>query len=752
MMASSIKTTLLTVLRTAVKFANYLGLAILFFILTIYLGIWGFLPSKSDLTEVSSYKPSQIYDVNNELIGIYYLNNRIPVSIDSIPNHIIKALVATEDARFYEHNGVDTRSAARVLVKSIAMQNSSSGGGSTLTQQLAKNMFARKNLSFLSMPVAKVKEMIIAQRLENLFSKEEILELYLNAVPFSGNTYGIESASLKYFGKSAIDLSITEGATLIGTLKATHSYNPQRAPAKSLQRRNVVLAQMNKYRYLSTDSLQLLKEQPLKLNFNVFDEQKGVAPHFRENLRQVMLSWCKENSYSDNPYNLYTSGLKIYTTLDLKMQRLAEKAAVDHMKNLQYQFESEYPQSKAPWKNKNTLLSKVKSLRAYTKLKEKGLTEEQIIDSLSIKRRMNVLTYNGPRRVRYSTIDSLEHYLKFLNMGMLSINPEDGAVKTWVGGVNFEKFKYDHIQSKRQVGSTFKPIVYATAIESGQSPCQYFSAREVSYENYDNWSPSNADQADYYYQNVSMAGALTRSLNAVSVKILDQTGIKNVIETSKKLEIKSKLPEVPSLALGTAELSVSELAGAYAAFVNSGKAVKPYFLKRIESSNGKVLEEFKQKNNIKPAFSQQTAQTMIKMMENVVDKGTGSRLRSTYGVRMDVAGKTGTTQNNKDAWFVGVTPSLVTVTWVGHDDHRIGFRTTRVGQGANAALPIVAKFLRNVEKDKSLDSIIKKEFPAPLPEVIASLDCPDLKKDNFIKRLFTNPEKKKSSTFKGKKN
>lgn len=741
------KTLIISIIRTTVKAANYLGLAILFFILTIYIGVWGALPSKGDLTEVSAYKPSQIFDINNEFIGSYYLNNRIPISLDSIPKQVINALIATEDARFYEHSGVDARSALRVIVKSLALQNASSGGGSTLTQQLAKNMFDRKSLSFMTLPVAKVKEMIIAQRIERLFTKEQILELYLNAVPFSGNTYGIESASLKYFGKSAIDLSLAEGATLIGTLKATHSYNPQRSPERSLQRRNTVLNQMFKYGFIPRDSLDVIKSEPLTLDFNTYDEQKGVAPHFRENLRQQMLVWCKKNSNSDKPLNLYTSGLKIYTTIDLKMQQLAEDAAQDHMKKLQNQFESEYPNSKAPWRNKKTVESKLKQLKSYQKLKAKGLTENQILDSLSIKKKMTVLTYDGNRKVKYSTIDSLEHYLKFLNMGMLAINPEDGAIRTWVGGVNFEKFKYGHINSKRQVGSTFKPIVYTTAIEEGQSPCQYFSAREVSYENYDNWSPSNSDQADYYYQNVSMAGALTRSLNAVSVKILEKTGIENVLDMSKKLEIKSKLPEVPSLALGTAELSVNELAGAYAAFVNSGKAVKPFFLQRIESADGKTLEEFKPSTKIKTAFSENTRQTMIKMMESVVNNGTGQRLRSTYGVRMDVAGKTGTTQNNKDAWFVAVTPALVAVTWVGHDDHRIGFRSTRVGQGANAALPIVAKFLKKMERDTSFNAITKKKFPPANNEVLAALDCPDLKKDNFLKRLFTDPKKKKTKAF-----
>ncbi|RMB57143.1 penicillin-binding protein [Dokdonia sinensis] len=744
------KETILRTLRTIVRVMNYLGLALILFILTVYIGIWGALPSKADLTEVSSYKPSQIFDINNELIGIYYLNNRVPVSLDSIPQHVVHALIATEDARFYDHNGVDARSALRVIVKSLALQDASSGGGSTLTQQLAKNMFDRKNLSFLTLPVAKVKEMIIAQRIEKLFTKEQILELYLNAVPFSGNTYGIESASLKYFGKSAIDLTVTEGATLIGTLKATHYYNPQRAPARSTQRRNTVLNQMAKYGFLTVDSLDILKKEALELDFNTYDEQQGVAPHFRENLRQKMVAWCKENSDSDKPFNLYTSGLKIYTTIDLKMQRLAETAAQEHMQKMQSQFESEYPASKAPWRDKKTVESKLKQLKSYQKLKAKGLIESQIIDSLSIKRKMKVYTYDGYKKVRYSTIDSLEHYLRFLNMGMLAINPQDGAVSTWVGGVNFEKFKYGHIESKRQVGSTFKPIVYATALEEGQSPCQYFSAREVSYENYDNWSPSNSDQADYYYQNVSMTGALTRSLNAVSVKILEKTGIEKVIAMGKKLEIKSTLPAVPSLALGTAELSVKELAGAYAAFVNESKPVKPYFLSRIEDSNGKMLEEFKPKNKIKPAFSENTRQTMITMMESVIDKGTGKRLRSTYGVRMDVAGKTGTTQNNKDAWFVAVTPTLVAVTWVGHDDHRIGFRSTRVGQGANAALPIVAKFLRKIERDTSFDTITKTKFKPMSNDVSVAMDCPDLVRDGFLKRLFTNPEKKKTKNFKKK--
>ncbi|WP_432412813.1 transglycosylase domain-containing protein [Rasiella sp. SM2506] len=736
------------------KIAIALGIAFglaCFFMGTVYFGLWGALPSNKELKELSQYRASDIYDINNELIGKFYIENRQPIPLDSIPQHVLDAVIATEDARFYEHNGIDTSSLFRVVIKSILLQDKSAGGGSTLTQQLAKNLFKRKELSIFTLPVAKCKEIFIAKRIESIYEKDRILELYLNSAPFSGNTNGIESASRKIFNKPAQKLTTSEGATLIGTLKATTYYNPYRYPERSTKRRNVVLQQMYKYNYLTEAALIKFQQDSLVTDFARFDEQNGLAPYFREKLRQRMLIWCKENTNLLKQPNLYTSGLKIYTTLDKKMQEYAEAATREHLQKLQGQFEGEYG-SKKPWGQKTDLFkNKLKTTNAYIKLKEKGYTEAVILDSLRIKRKMNVSSFGKQRKVRFSTMDSLEFYLKSLNTGTLAV-AADGAIKTWVGGVDFENFKYDHIQSRRQVGSTFKPILYAAALESGMQPCDYISAREVAYENLDNWTPSNSGNKDEKYINYSIKEALTQSINTVSVKIIETTGIPKVIALSKKLNITSKLPEVPSLALGTAELSVLEMAGAYTAFINESKASIPYYLVKIENAQGKVLEKFDPPTPSKEAFSKTTRQQMLVMMQNVVNNGTAKRLRANYLLKNQLAGKTGTTQSNKDAWFVGVTPTLVTVTWVGHDDHRIGFKSTRVGQGANAALPITAKLLQKMNSDKRFDTITKARFPIPSKEVLASLDCPPTKRDGFLKRLFTNPDKKKTKNFNGKKN
>lgn len=738
------------------KILSLLGIAVailfwslILFVTTVFFGLWGSLPSKKELRELSQYRASEVYDVNNQLIGKFYIENRQPIPLAEVPKHAIDALIATEDVRFYDHSGVDVRSVFRVAIKTVLLQNKSSGGGSTITQQLAKNLYKRKELGFFSLPVAKVKEILIAGRLESVYTKDTILELYLNSAPFSGNTNGIESASRKFFNKTTKDLTPPEAATLMGTLKATTYYNPYKFPERSTQRRNVVLQQMLKYDYITQEQLDQYKKVVLETDFASFDELRGLAPYFREKLRQRMLVWCKENTNLLKQPNLYTSGLKIYTTIDKNMQEFAEAATTEHLQTLQSQFENEYGSQK-PWGRQSTLFkNKLKTTVAYLKLKDKGYPEKAIIDSLSKKRKMTVSRFGVQRKVRYSTIDSLEYYLKFLNTGTLAITP-DGAIRTWIGGVDFQHFKYDHIQSRRQVGSTFKPIVYAAALDNGMSPCDYISAREVSYENLNNWSPSNSGKKDERYINYSVKEALTQSINTVSVKILEQTGIPKVIQLSERLNITSELPEVPSLALGTAELSILEMAGAYAAFSNDRKAVTPYYLTRIENAKGELLEKFKPPSPAKEAFSENTQQQILAMMQNVVNKGTAKRMRTSYGIRNEIAGKTGTTQSNRDAWFVGVMPELITVTWVGHDDHRIGFKSTRLGQGANAALPITAKLLQKMNRHKAFDTITKATFPKPNAEVIASLECPPTKRDGFLKRLFTDPDKKKTKNFENK--
>lgn len=461
-----------------------------------------------------------------------------------------------------------------------------------------------------------------------------------------------------------------------------------------------------------------------------------------------MLKWTQEQQEEGNEYNIYTSGLKIYTTLDYNMQFWAEAAMREHMQSLQASFEKSYGNN-APWlKNKSLINKWIKQSPLYKKMKAAGLEEKQIMDSLQQKKKMVLIDWEGEKTVEASSIDSLQHYMKFLNTGSLSIDPHNGAVKTWIGGVDFEHFKFDHVaQSKRQVGSTFKPFVYTAALEVGIEPCTYFSAEEVEYENLKGWSPSNSGDKDETYLNYSMEEALSNSVNTVAVKVLEKTGIENVIAMAKNMGIFSELPLQPSLALGTGEIYLNELAGAYASYVNKGRAILPYFIKSIADQKDSVLVEFEPKRAVEPAFSEQTRQVMVEMMKSTIDKGTASRLRTTYKLNNAIAGKTGTTQNNKDAWFVALTPNLVHVTWVGLDNHEIGFRSTRLGQGANAALPIFAKLMQEMNRHPSYNEITKAQFPSTDQRVLSMLDCEPVKRDGFFKRLFKNPNKKKKKKF-----
>jgi len=744
-----------SILKKIAKIVIYISgsifMLLLLFIISIYLGFWGALPQNAELKELSQYQASEIYDVNNKLMGKFYLKDRQPIKYSELPEHLIKALLATEDERFYKHSGIDTKSLFRVMFKTILLQDSKSGGGSTLTQQLAKNLFSRKDYGIFTVPVVKTKEMIVAKRLEKIYTKNQIIELYLNTVPFSGNTYGIESASLKHFNKKTKDLTITEASTLVGTLKATTTYNPFRYAEKSKARRNVVLYKMYQNDFLSKKKYNKLKKDSLILDYGKYDNETGTAAYFREELRKKMLDWCEKNSTKSKSYNLYTSGLKIYTTLDLTLQEFAEEAAVEHLSKLQKQLEKEYGKN-APWnKNKKLVRSIAKKTISFKSMVKQNIPEDSIYKKLDEKRKMELWDYAGNIKTSASSLDSISHYLKFLNTGMVSLDPTSGALKTWIGGANFEYFKFDHVnQSKRQVGSTFKPIVYTTALEQGVSPCDYFSAAEVAYQNMKGWSPSNSGNVDEKYMNFSMQYALSRSINTVSVKVLEKAGIKNTLAIAKKMGISSKLPEVPSLALGTAEINVLELAGAYASYANKSKPVKPYYLLKIENNKGKLLEKFKNEQPEEPAFSENTRQIMLEMMRMVVNEGTAKRLRNSYNLSNDIVGKTGTTQSNKDAWFVGLTPKLLMVTWVGHDDHRIGFRTTSIGQGANAALPISAGLLRRINADPQYSAVSNARFEKPSAEVRNSLDCPPTKRDGFLKRLFSNPDKKKKRNFKGR--
>ena len=737
--------------RIKPNYVKYGGIAILsamvlvfIFFLSIYFGAWGALPKKTELSDFKYQRASEVYTADSVLIGKFYLFDRQPIAYEDFPQHLIDALVAIEDERFYNHSGIDYTSLMRVAVKTLLMQDQSSGGGSTLTQQLAKNLYPRKDRKKANIAVNKVKEMIIATRLEALYSKEDILTHYLNTVSFGDNVFGVESASLKFFNKRTRQLTVEEAAVLVGMLKATYGYNPRIFPENSLTRRNLVIQSMHSNEFISESQKDSLIQIPLKLDYKEYDHNSGLAPYFREEVRKQMIKWVKAQKEKGNDYNIYTSGLKIYTTLNYKMQVIAEDVMRIHMKSLQQSFEKSYGKN-APWKTDKTLLNKLaKKTSTFQRLKKNGLADKSIMDSLAKKRKMTFVDWEGEKSLEASTLDSIQHYMKFLNTGSLAIDSKTGAVQTWIGGVDFEHFKYDHVaQSKRQVGSTFKPIVYTAALEIGIEPCTYFSAQEVEYKNLKGWSPSNSGKKDEEYLNYSMEEALSNSVNTVAVKVLEQTGIDNVIVQAKNMGIFSELPRQPSLALGTGEIYLNELAGAYASYVNGGKAVYPYLIREITNQKDSILDHFEPKRARKSAFSEENRQIMVEIMKSTINSGTASRIRSSYKLNNDIAGKTGTTQNNKDAWFVALTPKLVHVTWVGLDNHEIGFRSTSLGQGANAALPLFALWMQKLNKDPEFDEITKARFRRPNASVLEKLDCEPVKRDGFFKRLFKNPNKKK---------
>ncbi|WP_411031598.1 transglycosylase domain-containing protein [Spongiimicrobium sp. 3-5] len=726
------------------------GVACLFvFIASVYLGAWGKLPNKTELSNFEYQRASEVFTADSVLIGKYYLYDRQPIAYNDLPKTLLEGLIAIEDERFYEHSGVDYKSLLRVAFKTILLQDKSAGGGSTLTQQLAKNLYPRENRIKATLSVNKIKEIIIASRLEKIYSKEELLTLYINTVSFGGNTFGIESAALKFFNKRAKHLNTQEAATLVGMLKATYGYNPRIFPEQSLKRRNLVLQSMYNNEYLSKTQKDSIVKLPLELNYKEFDHNTGLAPYFREEVRKQIQHWIKVQNKAGKSYNIYTSGLKIYTTLDYKMQLLAEKAMAKHMASLQKSFEKSYGKS-APWiSNKRFIKKLTKASAPYKQLIRLGVNEDAAWDSLQQKKLMVLTDWNGDKNVTASTIDSLQHYIKFLNTGSLAMVPRTGAVKTWIGGINYKYFKYDHIsQAKRQVGSTFKPIVYTAAIEKGIDPCTYFSAQEVEYKNMEGWSPSNAGDKDETYLNYSMEQALSNSVNTVAVKVLEKTGIPVVIDQAKKMGISATLPNKPSLALGTGEITIEELAGAYASYLNKGRPVKPFLITGITDSKNATLASFEPTLSNEPAFSEETGLLMLEMLKETVDTGTASRIRSKYGLGNDIAGKTGTTQNNKDAWFVGITPNLIHVTWVGLNNYEIGFKSTSLGQGASAALPIFALWYQQLNQDRSFNYLTKAKFQEPNTSLTAKLDCRPIKKDGFFKRLFKNPKKKKTKKFK----
>ena len=717
-------------------------------VLLILMGVFGEVPSKKELSTINHQVATEVFSADSVLLGRYYFQERSTVPASSITPALKNALVATEDVRLYKDHGIDIRSLFRVLVKSIILQNESAGGGSTITQQLAKNLFPRRSFGFLSLPINKFREMIIAWRLENVYTKDEILVLYLNTVPFGDNVYGVKTAADRFFSTAVKNLTADQAAVLIGMLKATHTYNPRIFPDRSKQRRNIVLSQMEKYAFISAEEMKTLQEKPLGLRYNKISNNSGLASYFREQIKNELLEWCANHERPDGkPYNLYTDGLKIYTTIDSRLQRYAENAMQSQMKELQKKFVKQLHKQTLD----QVLKSHVKQLSHYKRLQNSGLTEKEILSELKKPALRKVFNWEGGKEIEISVYDSLKHHLQFLQTGILALEPQTGYVKVWVGGIDHEFFKFDHVResTKRQIGSTFKPIVYAAALERGVDPCEYVSARQTSYTNVEDWTPQNTSD-ESYDKKYSMEGGLAGSVNTVSVRLLEKAGIGQTIATAERMGIKSDLPNVPSIALGSPSISMIEMVTAYGVFANNGNYVKPVYISGIKDQHGNILHEIETRPKKERALSEETAGMMIHMLQRVVNDGTGSSLRARYGLNNDIAGKTGTTQANADGWFIGITPNLVIGAWVGADDPRLHFRSTAQGQGSATALPIVARFLQHANKDASLNHFTRARFSPLSPELANRLDC-DLERSdrNFFQRLFNTKRKVKDRKFKG---
>ena len=725
--------------------AGILAFSVLF--LTVFFGYTGHVPTSAQLNEIKNPQASEVFSDNGNLLGRYYTENRSTVRFDEISTGVIHALIATEDARFYEHRGIDEIALLRVLFKTILMGDRSAGGGSTLSQQIAKNLFPRNDVGILSMPVNKLREAIIAYRLERIYTKEEILTLYLNTVPFGENIFGIEVASERYFSKKPKDLAVEEAAVLIGMLKANNSYNPRLNPERSKERRNIVISLMATHGYLTEENAQTLKEKPLEIKYTRISFNEGPAPYFLEMLKPELLEWCASNTKENGePWNLYTDGLRIETTLNADFQHYAQQSMVEHMKDLQNVFD-EHWQNADPWRKNNTILQRaIQRTDRYKNMIKSGFSREQIETAFNQKITTSLFTWNGLQQVETTPLDSVKHYLRFLNAGFLAIEPTTGDLKAWVGGIDFRFFKYDHVLSERQVGSTFKPFVYLSALENGLSPFDYFPAEQQVYEKYDNWSPSNSDGNHEGY--FSMEGALSQSVNTVAAEVILQTGVDNVVATAKQLGIESNLPRVPSLALGVASMSLKELLIAYATLLNEGTRIKPYYLKTISDSEGNLLAKFERPVKQYTGLNDVNCRLITHMLETAINEGTGTRIRTTYHIPGDFAGKTGTTQNHSDGWFVGLTPNLVTGSWVGAEDPGIHFRTINYGQGAYMALPMVGKFYSMLYKDQRYRSLQLARFPNLEEELLADLDIPRYKDileierpDNLLDRIFAGKSK-----------
>lgn len=729
--------------------------AVIVFLAVSFTSIWfgwiGYMPDWEDLQNPISRYASQVYSVDGKILGTYNMNreNRVHVDYDGISPYLVQALVATEDERFYDHSGIDFIALTRAVVKRGILGQKSAGGGSTITQQLAKQLYSATAKSTLERLLQKPIEWVIAVKLERFYTKEEIITMYLNYFDFLHNAVGIKTAADVYFDKDPKNLTLTESATLIGLCKNPSYFNPVRYPERCTDRRNVVLGQMLKAGYLTNEEYQKAHDEPLALNFHRVDHKDGIATYFREFLRQYIMAqkptledypswnrvqftidslawetdplygWCNKNHKKNGePYNVYTDGLKIFTTIDSRMQKYAEEAVLKHVGNyLQPAFTKENrTKPNAPFTNaltaaevKGILNRSIRQSERYRAMKEQGATESEIQKAFRTPVEMSVFTYHGDIDTVMTPLDSIRYIKSFLRSGFVSMDPHNGAVKAYVGGVDFTHFTYDMAtQGRRQVGSTIKPFLYALSMSNGMSPCDVAPNVQRSYGN---WTPRNGSRSRYG-QMVTLKWGLAQSNNWISAYLMSRINPQDFLRILRDFGINTYgvYPSIV-LCLGPNEASVCEMVSAYTTFANHGIHCSPMFVSKIEDNEGNIIATFQPRMN--EVISEESAYKMLEMLKAVMDGGTGSRMRYKYKVECDMGGKTGTTNRNADAWFMGFTPSLVSGCWVGGEDRDIHFDSTRMGQGANMALPIWAYYMKKVFADRSLGYDPNEKFDIP---------------------------------------
>ncbi len=736
-----------------------------------WIGLFGPLPNTDELKKIQHHRGAAVISSDGVEIGRFQTRNHSVITLDEVSPYMLDALLAIEDIRFYQHKGIDYRALGRVLVRTILLQQDA-GGGSTLTQQLVKNLYPRNNRSGPLLVTDKLREMMTARRLESVYTKDEILELYLNTVSFGEDTYGIEMGSYRFFNKPPADLTLNESATLAGLLQATTLYNPYRNPERSLQRRNIVLSQMARYGMITQEEAAENYTSDLEVDYNRSALAHEMAPYFREQLRRQLVQLLADKPALDGEtYSLFEDGLVIHTTLDSRIQHSAEKALKTRMSQLQQMFDRELEQEPVFGMDDPEVLRVWRQSEQYRMLKQEGISEEEMETILHMPVAARLFSWDGYREAEISPYDEIRYYISFLNAGFIAMDPGSGDILAWVGGIDYRHFQYDQVLARRQPGSAFKPVLYAAALENGRSPCDYQRNMLARFTDYDGWTPQNVDEE--YGGRYSLQAALARSVNTVAVHLAMETGIPEIQQTAARLGITSPLPEAPSIALGTSPVSLLELTSAYTSFLNEGVPAHPRFITKIYNANGELIYDFTDRADTRPAglrgnnrllhslqairspdadagpdetetvflppsgqhsgISPEAAATMTAMLEKAVNEGTGAPLRSQFGITHALGGKTGTTQQFADGWFVGFTPEIAFGVRVGGWNNRVRFREFPA-YASQTALPVAGLFLQNLEQDPDLSRQPELFYPEQI-DTPHSLECPDYRDDRVRDRL-----------------